>query len=210
MNTLWGNPYRWIAGSANSSLTLLLLHGSGGNEDDLVELGRALVPEANILSPRGMVRENGMPRFFRRIADGVFDQEDLAFRTKELAEFVRNAATVHGFSPRNVVAVGFSNGANIAASMLLADTGVLGGAVLLAPTVPFEPDRTPTLSHVPVFVGAGEHDPLVPIAKTRQLVGLLEAGGAQVEAFVHAGGHQITRPEIDAVRSWFEKNFPEN
>jgi predicted esterase len=161
----------------SGSTTLLLLHGTGGDEDDLIPLGRALLPGAGLLSPRGKVLERGMPRFFRRLAEGVFDQEDLARRTDELAEFVAAAAATYNLRRDGIVAVGFSNGANIAASLLLRRPGVLRGAVLLSPMVPFEPSPLPDLSGTVVFIGAGRADAMVPRAQTERLAELLRGGG---------------------------------
>src|SRR5881398_4255125 len=142
----------------NSNRTLLLLHGTGGNERDLIPLGRELDPSAALLSPRGKVVENGMPRFFRRLAEGVFDLEDLKIRTNELADFVAAAAQHYGFSSDKVVAVGYSNGANIAASMLLLRPEILHGAVLFRAMVPLVPEKQPNLSRVRVWIGAGTND----------------------------------------------------
>src|SRR5216110_850154 len=140
----------------NSNRTLLLLHGTGGNERDLIPLGRELDPNAALLSPRGKVLENGMPRFFRRLAEGVFDLEDLKYRTNELADFVTAAGEHYGFTSDNVVAVGYSNGANIAASMLLLRPEIMHAAILLRAMVPLVPDRLPDLSSVCVWIGAGD------------------------------------------------------
>jgi phospholipase/carboxylesterase len=185
--------------------TLLLLHGTGGTENDLIDVGRRLLPKANLLSPRGQVSENGMARYFRRVSEGVFDLEDLHGRTKELSQFVGDAAAVYGFDPAKVVAVGFSNGANIAASLLLSGAAVLAGAVLLHPMVPFEPAKGPNLTQVAVFVGAGRADPLVPVVLTESLVGLLKAGGAAVETYWQPGGHKLTRDELEAATAWAQK-----
>src|SRR5262249_16993263 len=147
-----GFVHRFVpAPSAGSGTTLLLLHGTGGNENDLLELGQTLAPNAALLSPRGKVSERGMPRFFRRLAEGVFDIEDLKFRTQALADFVASAASAYGFDPGKVIAVGYSNGANIAVSMLLLRPATLAGAVLFRPMVPFVPAVPPDLSGKPVF-----------------------------------------------------------
>lgn len=187
--------------------TLLLLHGTGGNEDDLLELGEALFPGASLLSPRGKVLERGMPRFFRRLAEGVFDQEDLAFRTDELVGFVESAAPEYHFDPAKVVAVGYSNGANIAASALLRHPRALAGAVLFHPMVPFEPSPLPELPATPVFVSAGASDPLVPRPLTERLVELLGAAGAHVTVHWVAGGHDLTPSEVDAAGRWMKQEF---
>src|SRR5256885_5355715 len=163
-----------------SSTTLLLLHGTGGDEEDLIPLGRALLPGAGLLSPRGNVLERGAPRFFRRLAEGVFDQEDLARRTEELARFIEAAARTYELDRAGMVAVGFSNGANIAASLLLRRPGLLRGAVLLSPMVPFEPDSLPDLANISIFIGAGRADPIVPAVQTERLSDLLRRAGADL------------------------------
>ncbi len=190
-------------------ITLLLLHGTGGDERDLLPLGRALLPGAALLSPRGRVLEHGMPRFFRRLAEGVFDQEDLARRTDELAEFVRAATAKYALDPRGVVAVGFSNGANIAASLLLRHPGVLRGAVLLSPMLPFEPESPPRLAGTVVFVGAGTRDAIAPLAQAERLAELLASSGAAVTLHRVPAGHTLTQDEVDAARAWLERSLPE-
>jgi predicted esterase/catechol 2,3-dioxygenase-like lactoylglutathione lyase family enzyme len=185
--------------------TLLLLHGTGGNEEDLVPLGRALALGAGLLSPRGQVLERGMPRFFRRIAEGVFDQEDLARRTGELGEFVAAAAATYALDRDGIVAVGFSNGANIAASLLLRRPGLLRAAVLLSPMVPFEPDPMPDLAGAPVFIGAGRADPIAPPAESERLAALLRRAGASVTLHWEGGGHSISDGEVAAARTWIER-----
>ncbi|MDR7418935.1 MAG: alpha/beta hydrolase [Armatimonadota bacterium] len=200
--------HRFIPAAADSRCTLLLLHGTGGNEDDLLPLGRELAPGAALLSPRGKVLERGMPRFFRRLAEGVFDLDDLRVRTDELAAFVTAAVAQRGLSPDHVVAVGFSNGANIAASLLLQHPGLLRGAVLFRPMVPFEPATLPSLTGTTVFVAAGRSDPLIPEAQTRRLTALLRAGGADVTEHWVAAGHTLTRQEVVAAREWFTTTFP--
>lgn len=182
--------------------TLLVLHGTGGNENDLVPLARELVPGAAILSPRGKVLERGMPRFFRRLAEGLFDLEDLARRTDELAQFVDDAAATYGFDRSRVLALGFSNGANIAASMLLRLGAVLHGGLLLSPMLPFEPQKQPDLSAVSVFVGAGLADTIIPPNQARRLVDILRAAGADVTDYWHPAGHTITHEELRAARAW--------
>src|SRR5204862_6419575 len=163
-----------------SERTLLLLHGTGGNERDLIPLGRELDPTASLLSPRGKVLENGMPRFFRRLAEGVFDLEDLKIRTNELADFVAAAAQHYGFSSDKVVAVGYSNGANIAASMLLLRPEVLSTAILFRAMVPLVPQTKPNLSSARVWIGAGTNDPIIPTSETEQLAELLRSAAGHV------------------------------
>lgn len=185
--------------------TLLLLHGTGGDEEDLIPLGRALLPGAGLLSPRGKVLEGTAARFFRRLAEGVFDQEDLAFRTGELASFIAAAAEAYRLDPHGIVAVGFSNGANIAASVLLRKPGLLRGAVLLSPMVPFEPSTMPNLSGTAVFIGAGRRDPIVPPENTERLAAILREAGASVTLHWEAGGHTVADGELRAAREWITR-----
>jgi predicted esterase len=187
------------------STTLLLLHGTGGDEEDLLPLGRALLPGAGLLSPRGKVLERGAPRFFRRLAEGIFDQEDLARRTEELADFVEAAATTYQLDRDGIVAVGFSNGANIAASVLLRRPGVLRGAVLLSPMVPFEPEALPDLTGTSVFIAAGRADPIAPAAQSERLAEMLREAGADVTLHWEPGGHALTASEVEAARRWIAK-----
>src|SRR6266481_4806672 len=170
--------HEFVPGTSNR--TLLLLHGTGGNERDLIALGRELDPNAALLSPRGKVLENGMPRFFRRLAEGVFDLEDLKYRTNELADFVTAAAQHYEFATDQLVAVGYSNGANIAASMLLLRPETLSAAILFRAMVPLVPETQPNLSAVRVWIGAGDHDPIVPPSDTKRLAELLRRVGADV------------------------------
>ncbi|MCU0494322.1 MAG: alpha/beta hydrolase [Chloroflexaceae bacterium] len=185
--------------------TLLLLHGTGGNEYDLLDLGRMLLPGAALLSPRGKVLEHGMPRFFRRLAEGMFDVEDLRFRTGELADFVPAAASAYDIDAGNVIAVGFSNGANIAASTMLLRPGTLAGAVLFHPMVPLEPEPLPNLNGTPVFIGAGTADPIVPRRNSERLAQLLRESGAAVTLYWQPGGHGLGQSEALAAQEWLGK-----
>jgi predicted esterase len=185
-----------------SDRTLLLLHGTGGNERDLIPLGRDLDPTASLLSPRGKVLENGMPRFFRRIAEGVFDLEDLKKRTNELADFVAAAAQRYGFAADNVVAVGYSNGANIAASMLLLRPEILSAAILFRAMVPLVPERQPNLSSAHVWIGAGSNDPIIPTSETKRLAELLRSAGADVTMRHFSAGHELTPADVESARDW--------
>jgi predicted esterase/catechol 2,3-dioxygenase-like lactoylglutathione lyase family enzyme len=190
---------------AAGATTLLMLHGTGGDEEDLIPLGRSLLPGAGILSPRGKVLEGGAPRFFRRLAPGVFDLEDLARRTDELAEFVDAAAKTYRLDRSRIIAAGFSNGANIAASLLLRRGAVVRGAVLLSPMLPFEPERLPDLSATSVFIGAGERDPMASRETVEQLARALGDAGAKVTTHWTPVGHTVTKEELDAAREWIER-----
>src|SRR5882724_8003976 len=152
--------HEFVPGTSNR--TLLLLHGTGGNEHDLIPLGREIDPTAAILSPRGKVLEDGMPRFFRRFAEGIFDEEDLKKRTDELANFVGAAVEQYELAADQIVAVGYSNGANIAASLLLLRPGTLRAAILFRAMVPLVPEKLPDLSLLRVWIGAGNQDPIIP------------------------------------------------
>jgi predicted esterase len=185
-----------------SKRTLLLLHGTGGNERDLISLGHELDPDASLLSPRGKVLENGMPRFFRRLAEGVFDLEDLKKRTHELADFVVSAAAHYKIDIKNMIAVGYSNGANIAASVLLLRPETLAAAILFRAMVPLVPESQPDLSTVRVWIGAGSMDPIVPASETKQLAELLRNAGADVTVRFFQGGHALTPEDIHAAQEW--------
>ena len=195
--------HEFVPGSSNR--TLLLLHGTGGNERDLIPLGRELDPAAALLSPRGKVLENGMPRFFRRLAEGVFDLEDLQKRTYELADFVAATADRYNIDNRNIIAVGYSNGANIAASILLMRPEVLAGALLFRAMLPLEPEKPPELANVRVWVGAGNHDPIIPTSETRRLVDLLRTAGADVTVRFLNAGHALTPADISLAHDWLHK-----
>jgi phospholipase/carboxylesterase len=198
--------HEYVPGTSNR--TLLLLHGTGGNERDLIALGRELDPNASLLSPRGKILENGMPRFFRRLAEGVFDLEDLQKRTNELADFVEAAAQHYGFASDNVVAVGYSNGANIAASTLLLQPQVLSAAVLFRAMVPLIPDKLPDLSSLHIWIGAGDQDPIVPASETKRLVELLRRAGADVTIRFAKAGHGLTTDDLEAARHWLRELEP--
>jgi phospholipase/carboxylesterase len=190
----------------SSPRTLLLLHGTGGNERDLIPLGRELDPNAALLSPRGKVLENGMPRFFRRLAEGVFDLEDLKTRTNELADFVAAAVRHYELAADHVVAVGYSNGANIAASMLLLRPEILHAAILFRAMVPLVPENRPNLSSQRVWIGAGDQDPIVPASETKRLAELLRRAGADVTIRFAKAGHGLTNDDLEVARHWLGKS----
>lgn len=202
-----GFIHRFVpAADVATAPTLLLLHGTGGDENDLLELGELLDPSANRLSPRGKVSERGMARFFRRLAEGVFDEEDLRARTHELADFVTAAARDYGFDATRVTAVGFSNGANIAASLLFLRPEVLRAAVLMHAMVPFTPESLPSLGGKPVFLSGGRVDPIIPPENTERLAALLRESGADVTLEWQPGGHQLTMPEVRVAQAWLARN----
>jgi predicted esterase len=196
--------HQFVPGS--SSRTLLLLHGTGGDERDLIPLGRELDPNASLLSPRGKVLENGMPRFFRRLAEGVFDLEDVKNRTHDLADFLAAAAEHYEVDRKKIVAVGYSNGANIAASMLLLRPEMLSAAILFRAMVPLVPESQPNLSSVRVWIGAGTNDPIVATSEARRLAELLRGAGADVTIRFARAAHGLSEDDITTAREWLE-NF---
>jgi predicted esterase len=191
------------APSPASAPSLLLLHGTGGDEHDMVPLG-GLMPGANLLSPRGQVLEQGAPRFFRRLAEGVFDLDDLRARAADLAAFVAAAAAAYGFDPARVYAMGFSNGANIASAMALLHPGVLRGAVLFRGMVPLEPVPLPSLKDFRVVISNGKMDPIVPVAETERLATLLHRAGADVELHWQPTGHELMPSDFSVARAWLD------
>jgi phospholipase/carboxylesterase len=197
--------HEFVPGS--SERTLLLLHGTGGNEHDLIPLGRELDPTAALLSPRGKVLENGMPRFFRRLAEGVFDLDDLKKRTHELTDFVVGASRHYELAANHIIAVGYSNGANIATSMLLLRPEILHAAILFRAMVPFVPDNLADLSSARVWIGAGNQDPIVPTSEAHRLVELLRSAGADVTIHLLNAGHGLTNGEIEIARDWLRTKW---
>ncbi|WP_339230179.1 alpha/beta hydrolase [Oceanobacillus sp. FSL K6-2867] len=190
-------------GSNPSKPTLLLLHGTGGTEQDLLPLAEIIDKEANVLSVRGNVLENGMPRFFRRLAEGVFDEEDLIFRTTELNKFLDEAAAKYEFDRNHIVAIGYSNGANIAASLMFHYQDALKAAILHHPMVPRRGIDLPDLSGKQVFIAAGTNDPICPSQESEELYSLLDAASADVKLHWENHGHQLTMNEVKAAASWY-------
>ena len=197
-----GFVHIFVPAEKPNSPTLLLLHGTGGDERDLLGLGRELWPGAALLGVRGKVLENGMPRFFRRFAEGVFDVDDLKARTNELAEFIDVASERYGFSKRRLVAIGYSNGANIAASLIFLHPHYLAAAVLFRAQIPFTPEMLRNFSELSVFLAGGLRDPIVPREQTEQLAEILQSGGADVSMFWHRGGHELGGDDIEAAKTW--------
>jgi phospholipase/carboxylesterase len=183
--------------------TFLLLHGTGGNEQDLIPLAYELDQGAAILSPRGKVLENGVaPRFFRRLAEGVFDIEDLKFRTNELADFVNDASKTYDFDLKRIIAVGYSNGANIAASILLLRPEILSSAILFRAMVPLVPETLPDLKKKHILMSSGVYDPIVSKQEAEKLFGLFKNAGAKVSLSWQASGHELTIDEIQKAKEW--------
>ncbi|MBY6037814.1 alpha/beta hydrolase [Fictibacillus nanhaiensis] len=194
-------------GTDEKKPVLLLLHGTGGNEEDLLTLAEMISPDSSVLSVRGNVLENGMPRFFRRLSEGVFDEEDLILRTKELYDFMDESAEKYAFDRQNIVAVGYSNGANIAGSLLFHYENSLKGAILHHPMVPRRGIELPTITQLPVFIGAGKNDPICSPEETEELAKILTEAGASVHIKWDHMGHQLSRAEVEDAAEWFNKNF---
>ena len=186
----------------NASTTLLLLHGTGGDENDLVPLGESLLPGAAILAPRGAVREHGAPRFFRRLAEGVFDLEDLALRTQQLIRFVNGAVAKYELDATRLIAIGFSNGANIAASVMLTGPAPFSHAILFRAMVPFEPKQPAKLGGMPVLLCSGEWDSIASPEQARRLQTLLTQAGAVATINFYNAGHTLTRDDVHGAANW--------
>ncbi|GIO23335.1 alpha/beta hydrolase [Oceanobacillus sp. J11TS1] len=183
--------------------TLLLLHGTGGTENDLLPLANIIDPNANVLSVRGNVLENGMPRFFRRLEEGVFDEEDLIKRTQELHEFLNEASQRNGFDRKQITAIGYSNGANIAGSLLFHYENSLQKAILHHPMIPRRGIKLPNLTGTDVFIAAGENDPICSPEEAEELTQLLKNAGAHVDIHWESNGHQLSMREIKAASVWY-------
>lgn len=203
-----GFVHRFESGTDPGAPTLLLLHGTGGDENDLIPLGRAIAPGAALLSARGKVFEHGMPRFFRRLAEGVFDQEDLKRRTAELAEFIEAASREYGIRQERLIGVGFSNGANIAASTLLRYPDRLAGAVLIRAMVPFVPELTPRLAQKPILLLSGERDSIVPKNQPEELASIFRSAGADVSLHWQPADHAVTPGDVAIARDWLRRFNP--
>jgi phospholipase/carboxylesterase len=190
-----------------SNHTLLVLHGTRGTEDDLIPLGNELATDASILSVRGKVLENGMPRFFRRLEEGVFDLEDLKMRTDELADFILKSSSVYEFDLKRLVAVGYSNGANIGASLLLKRPEVLAGAILFRAMVPFVPDVLPDLSKKSVILLEGMRDPIVSKQEVESLLKIFTDAHCNVTLKWQDSGHNLPEEDIVSAKKWLASNF---
>jgi phospholipase/carboxylesterase len=200
-----GFIHRFVPGTRPGTTPVLLLHGTGGNENDLIPLGQALAPGAPLLSPRGQVLENGMPRFFRRHAEGVFDLDDLRRRAGDLARFIAEARTRYELGDTPPIAVGFSNGANIAAALLLLHPGTLSAGLLLRAMVPLVPDPLPSLADVRVLIAAGRQDPIASPGQTQELADLLTRAGAEVMLHWSVAGHNLTPDDLQAGARWMSE-----
>jgi predicted esterase len=201
-STELGFIHNFVEPKEGAGMVLFLLHGTGGTENDLIPLGREINKSAAILSPRGKVLENGAPRFFRRLAEGVFDIDDLKFQTGELSDFIEKASDFYKFGLQSVVAIGYSNGANMAASLLLLRPKVVSSAILFRPMVPLVPEILPDLSTKNIFVSGGLYDPIVPKVETERLVDLFKKCGSNIFINWENSGHELRTEEITVARNW--------
>jgi len=208
INSFSNGPNNKKYDDRNKKLTLVLLHGTGGNEEDLILLGKKIEPNASILSPRGKVLENGMPRFFRRLSEGVFDLEDLRIRSHELADFIQKCSLHYKFDLENTIAIGFSNGANISVSMLFLRPEVLQGAILFRAMVPFIPDPLPNLSSKKILLSAGLEDPIVSKNETENLFRLFQKTNAIITLKWQPSSHNLIQEDILVAKPWISYNFP--
>jgi phospholipase/carboxylesterase len=199
-----GFIHRFVpAEDTTSAETLVVLHGTGGDEDDLIGIGQAIAPGAAVLSPRGNVLENGAPRFFKRLAEGVFDPKEVRSRGEELARFIRTAISSYALDPDRVFALGYSNGANIASTVMFIEPALFQGAIQFRPMLVFEPDDHPDLSGVGVFISAGRMDPIVPTTSVERLAELFEASHADVTVKWQLAGHNLMPSEVREAADWF-------
>ncbi len=195
--------HQYVPGpSSEAARPYILLHGTGGDEHDLIPVARKIDPYGCFLSPRGKVQEGNRLRYFKRVRPGVFDLEDLSFRTDELAGFLNRASVEYGFRLDDAVAVGYSNGANMAASLLLRYPGMLAGAVLMRPVLPYPVENPPMMEGVHVLILSGEDDELIPLEQAIALVPVFEASGALVKHEVLPAGHSITEEDVERTRQW--------
>jgi len=186
-----------------SGETLIVLHGTGGDENDLVGIGQAVAPGAAILSPRGNVLEKGAPRFFKRLAEGVFDPKEVRSRGVELARFIRAAISKYQLDASRIHALGYSNGANIASTVMLIDPGLVQSAALFRPMLVYEPEERNDLSGSGVFISAGRMDPIVPVTSVERLVELFETAHAEVTLKWQLTGHNLVPSEVREAADWF-------
>jgi phospholipase/carboxylesterase len=192
----------WIKGSIDH--TLVMLHGTGGNEYDLIDIAKMIDPNANILSIRGNVLESGMPRFFKRIAPGVFDLDSLVDETKNLYHFLKQSEELYNIKRENMIVIGYSNGANIAGSILLHEDHPFNSAVLLRPMLPLKKNEINDLSGVHIFIIASKLDPIVKEEETQELGKMLRLRGAHSTMTWVESGHQLTMKDIELMKAWYE------
>jgi predicted esterase len=198
--------HRFVPAPPDSSrpVTLLLLHGTGGDENSLLSLGNNLWPGAGLLGLRGKVLENGMPPSFRRFTEAGIG--DVRSRTEELAQFIRAASERYRFSTRRLIVVGYSNGANLAASLILFHPHYLARAVLFRVTVPLVPEIIRDFSNLFIFIGAASLDPLIPAGQAGELAAIFKSGGAEVAISWHQGGRELGEDDVQAARNWLARD----
>ena len=198
-----GFIHRFVpAEDKTSAETLVVLHGTGGDENDLIGIGQVVAPGAAILSPRGNVLENSAPRFFKRLAEGVFDPKEVRSRGEELARFIRAAISKYGLNPERVFALGYSNGANVASTVMFIEPGLFRGAILFRPMVVFEPNERPDLSGAGVLISSGRMDPIIPIESVERLVELFKVSRAEVTLKWQLAGHNLLPSEVREAADW--------
>ena len=202
MDEMLSYIHRFEKGAEPDARPLLLLHGTGGDENDLVPLGRMIAPTAPLLSPRGNVLENGMPRFFRRLAEGVFDEDDVRSRARQLADFVEEARVHYCISAP--IALGYSNGANIAAAILFMRPEVLAGAILLRAMTPLSHVPPVDLTSKPILIASGRTDPIIPPDNAARLASLFQQYGAIVEHRTLPVGHELSQADVALARTWLQ------
>ncbi len=191
----------FVAKRTDGGDTLIFtFHGTGGTEGQFHGLAEQILPGASVVSPRGDVSESGALRYFRRTGEGVYDMDDLARRTEAMAAFL--AGEKEKAKARRVIGLGYSNGANILASVAMSRPDIVENLILMHPLIPWQPSPQPGLEGRRVLITAGQRDPICPAPLTQTLIGWFEAQGAETTALWHPGGHEIARPEIDAIGSF--------
>jgi predicted esterase len=200
-----GFIHRFVpAEDSASGDTLVVLHGTGGDENDLIGIGQAIAPGAALVSPRGNVLENGAPRFFKRLAEGKFDPKEVRSRAEELARFIRAAVVTYRLDAARVFALGYSNGANVASTVMFVEPGILQGAILFRPMLVYEPSEKNDLAGSAVFISAGRMDPIVPADSVERLVELFESAHAEVTLKWQLAAHSLVPGEVREAAEWFD------
>lgn len=189
-------------------VTFCLFHGTGGDETDLIPIAAMIDPDASILGIRGNVKEHGMNRFFKRLAEGVFDEDDIIFQSNQLVTFLKAAEKKYAFDLKKTIFLGYSNGANIASSMLLLHPEIASFAILMRPVLPILPKKAPDLHNHSIIITAGEHDTIMPQENTQKLIDLLTEYKADVESVWLNATHGLTHEDIEKIKAWYEKKFP--
>lgn len=203
-------PLKYIYKTTDNpdAYTLLLLHGTGGDETDLIPLAQNFGDGYNILSLRGNVSEHGMPRFFKRLGMGIFDEEDLHFRTDEMIEFIKELSEKEKFNANKIIAIGYSNGANIAGSAIIKYPGIFSGAILYRPMPPFKTiNENGSKSSTKVFLSSGQTDPTVSLAVITEYLEKLKSMVSEVEYHVIPAGHHLTQQDVTLSAQWLSENF---